>query len=309
MIDFNKVKIEQELILGKKYIYELSLRKKKTYIGFTHYKKKVHNLPERLWKHVTKTDDSAKYVKKYGAKIKNNILQCKFHEKNGYEIAYEMFLTLQRMDEKGIDMVRGGPFCLSKREYNYREKMVIQYFIKQMKKGWDNFLIYYNIFKHLDADNFYVYKRGFGPRIPTWLYTKKCVIIFNSIIKHIKGDYSRKNAKIVDKDTIYINLDSAMNIIKSVTIENKLTNRNIENKLNNIQSLLIKQNDDMLNLTQKVNLIGQKRNFNEIETNNTEEAGQTNKITETIIIGETITIIEDDILSEPPTKKRKISEA
>ena len=29
MIDFNKIKIEQELILGKKYIYELSLRKKK----------------------------------------------------------------------------------------------------------------------------------------------------------------------------------------------------------------------------------------------------------------------------------------
>jgi len=64
----------------------------------------------------------------------------------------------------------------------------------------------------------------------------------------------------------------------------------------------------MLNLTKKVNLIGQKRNFNEIEKNNTEEAGQTNKITETIIIGETITLIEDDILSEPPTKKRKINE-
>jgi hypothetical protein len=55
----------------------------------------------------------------------------------------------------------------------------------------------------------------------------------------------------------------------------------------------------MLNLTKKVNLIGQKRNFNEIEKN---------KITETIIIGETITLIEDDILSEPPTKKRKINE-
>jgi hypothetical protein len=99
-----------------------------------------------------------------------------------------------------------------------------------------------------------------------------------------------------------------MNIIKSITIENKLTNKNIENKLNNIQSLLIKQNDDMLNLTQKVNLIGKKRNFNEIETNDTGKAGQINEITETIIIGETITIIEDDILSESPTKKRKISE-
>ena len=38
--------------------------------------------------------------------------------------------------------------------------------------------------------------------------------------------------------------------------------------------------DDMLNLTQKVNLIGQKRNFNEIETNDTGEAGQINEITE-----------------------------
>ncbi len=307
MIDINKVKIEQELVLGKKYIYELSLHKKRTYIGFTHYKKKNHNLPERLWKHITKTDDSAKYVKCYRPKIKNNILQCKIYEKHGYEIAYEMFLTLKRMKEKGINMVRGGPFCWI-RDYNNREQVVINFFINEMVKGWDNFLMVYNIFKHFHEDDFYVYTRGFGSKIPAWLFTKKSVGIFNCIINHIKDKPFKNNIKPPDKDTLYINLNSAMNIIKSVTIENKLTNKNIENKLNNIQSLLIKQNDDMLNLTQKVNLIGQKRNFNEIETNDTGEAGQINEITETIIIGETITIIEDDILSEPPTKKRKISE-
>ena len=216
-------------------------------------------------------------------------------------------ILVNKLKEKGINMVRGGPFCWI-RDYNNREQVVINFFINEMVKGWDNFLMVYNIFKHFHEDDFYVYTRGFGSKIPAWLFTKKSVGIFNCIINHIKDKPFKNNIKPPDKDTLYINLNSAMNIIKSVTIENKLTNKNIENKLNNIQSLLIKQNDDMLNLTQKVNLIGQKRNFNEIETNDTGEAGQINEITETIIIGETITIIEDVILSEPPTKKRKISE-
>ena len=57
-----------------------------------------------------------------------------------------MFITLQRMNKHGINKVRGGPFSWV-RNYNYRERIVIQYFIDEMKQGWINFLRCYNTFK------------------------------------------------------------------------------------------------------------------------------------------------------------------
>ena len=91
-----------------------------------------------------------------------------------------------------------------------------------------------------------------------------------------------------------------MNIIKSLTVQNKCTNGNITKNLNTILNSCSNMNENMINLTQQINVVNKKRNFNEIET---EEAKQ---ITETIEIGETITTIEDEnILIKPPTKKQK----
>jgi len=296
MIEINKVKIEQNLLLGNIYIYELSLQKKRTYIGFMKYKKKINNLPERLWKHLNKTEDSAKYVKIYRPKIKNNILQCKITKTENNAFAYEMFLTLKKMNENGINMVRGGPFIWV-RDYSYREQTVIRYFINEMSKGWDNFLIIYNIFKQLHEDDFYVYIRGVKP---AHLFTRQQIGLFNYVINHIKEKKWNKTSHTRNKDTIYVNLIPMMNIIKSLTVQNKCTNGNITKNLNTILNSCSNMNENMINLTQQINVVNKKRNFNEIET---EEAKQ---ITETIEIGETITTIEDEnILIKPPTKKQK----
>ena len=212
---FNKVEITEKLILGKKYIYKLDLHKKREYIGFFKNTKIVGKLPERLWKHLN--CKGAKYTKKYQPKIEENILQCAIYEANMNPFAHEMFYTLERMNYKGINKVRGGPFNWV-RDYNTQEKIVIKFFIKEMSKGWNNFVDCYETFKLLNYNDFYVYYTGV---LPSRLKYRQQINLFNYITNHIKEKKFQQNCKPRDENTVYVRLEPILDAIKQLRRENE----------------------------------------------------------------------------------------
>jgi predicted GIY-YIG superfamily endonuclease len=213
--NFDKVEISYELITNKRYIYKLCLEKRKEYIGFFENKKIINKLPERLWKHIHK--EGAKYTKKYKPKIQENILQCTIHEANTNAFAHEMFYTLERMNYRGINKVRGGPFIWV-RDYNTKEKIVINFFIDEMKKGWNSFVDCYETFKLFNYDDFYVYSSSI---LPSKLKYQQQINLFNFITNHIKECKFQQKCRARDKNTVYIRLEPALNEIKRLHRENQ----------------------------------------------------------------------------------------
>ena len=243
MVNLEIVKIDKTLNLNNSYIYKLSLCNKREYIGYFKYTKKVNNLPERLWKHIN--GDGAEYVKKYKPKIKQNILQCKIYKSSRNFFAYEMFITLQRMDKHGINKVRGGPFSWV-RNYNYRERIVIQYFIDEMKQGWINFLRCYNTFKIFDYDDFYVHISGITT---SRLFSRQQIGLFNYIIHHIKEKKYIQNCSQRSDDTIYVRIDPVLDEIKRLSKQNEMfrnKNRELSNKVTSYKRKFdeLNNNDD-----------------------------------------------------------------
>lgn len=213
--NLDKVEIPDKLIQDKQYIYKLCLQKKKEYIGFFENKQTVGKLPKRLWKHINKR--GAKYTKKYKPKIEENILQCTIHNANTNPFAHEMFYTLQRMNYRGINNVRGGPFTWV-RDYDTKEKIVINFFIDEMKKGWNSFVDCYETFKLFNYNDFYVYHTGI---IPSKLKYRQQINLFNYITNHIKEKKFQQKCKPRDKNTVYVRLEPALNEIKRLRRENE----------------------------------------------------------------------------------------